>query len=326
MSSIRSIIRGVGGFVPGDPVTNDDLVARGIDTSDEWIRERTGILARHFAPDGVLTSDLATRAARIALDHADIEPDAIDLIIVATTTPDLTFPSTAVRVQSYLGCTPGIPAFDIQAVCSGFVYALATADSYLKAGLAHRALVIGAETMSRILDWSDRSTCVLFGDGAGAVVLEAWPEEAAGNRGILSAHLHADGTHVDRLRTDMGISSGQKVGVLKMDGKEVYRHAVNRLAEVVDETLLHNNIKSDALNWLVPHQANIRILESTAKKLGMSMDQVVVTIAKHGNTSAASVPMALAEGVMDGRILPGHLCLLEAMGAGFTWGSVLVRM
>lgn len=324
--SIRSIIRGVGGFVPGDPVTNNDLVARGIDTSDEWIIERTGIKARHIAPDGVLTSDLATRAARIALDHADMEPEEIDLIVLATTTPDLTFPATAVRVQNYLGCTPGIPAFDIQAVCSGFVYALATADAHLKAGLADRALVIGAETMSRILDWSDRGTCVLFGDGAGAVVLEAWPEEAAGDRGILGSILHSDGTHVDRLKTDSGISTNQKSGFLLMDGKEVYRHAVNRLSEVVDEILQQQNIKPDALDFLIPHQANIRILEHTAKKLDMPMEKVILTIAQHGNTSAASIPLALAEGVTSGRIKPGHLCLLDAMGAGFTWGATLLRM
>ncbi len=324
--TIRSIIRSVGGSVPGKPVTNHDLVTRGIDTSDEWIRERTGIGARHIAPPEVLTSDLAIAAAQIALLRAGISADEIDLIILATTTPDLTFPATAVRVQAALGCLPGIPAFDIQAVCSGFVYALATADAYLKAGLAHRALVIGAETLTRLLNWEDRSTCVLFGDGAGAVVLEAWPEEAAGKRGIISAHLHADGTHIDRLKTDGGVSTNQKAGFLTMDGKEVYRHAVNKLAEVVEETLQNQNIKSDALDWLVPHQANARIIEHTAKKLGMPMEKVILTIEKHGNTSAASIPLALYEGVETGRIKSGHLCLLEAMGGGFTWGSVLVRM
>jgi len=324
--TIRSIIRGVGGFVPGDPVTNHDLAARGIDTSDEWIRERTGIGARHIAPPGMLTSDMAITASQIALLRAGMSADEIDLIILATTTPDLTFPATAVKVQAALGCTPGIPAFDIQAVCSGFVYALATADAYLKAGMAHRALVIGAETMSRILDWTDRSTCVLFGDGAGAVVLESWPEAAAGGGGILSSHLHADGTHVDRLRTDSGVSTNQKTGFLKMDGKEVYRHAVNKFAEMVEVELQNQNIKSDALDWLIPHQANLRIIESTTKKLNLTMEKVILTIEKHGNTSAASIPLALFEGVTDGRIQPGHLCLLEAMGGGFTWGSVLLRL
>jgi len=323
---MRSVIRGAGGYVPGAPVTNDDLVARGVDTSDEWIRERTGIGARHIAAPDMLTSDLAVRASEAALKNAGLAAADIDLIILATTTPDLTFPATAVKVQASLGCRAGIPAFDLQAVCSGFIYALATANAYLKTGLAQRALVIGAEVMSRIIDWADRSTCVLFGDGAGAVVLEAVPEAEAAGRGIISIHLCADGSHIGRLQTDGGVGINQKAGFLRMDGKEVFRHAVNKLAEIIDISLLKNNLKSIDLDWLVPHQANIRILESTAKKFGISMEQVIVTIHKHGNTSAASVPLALTEGLADGRIRPGQLCLLEAMGGGFTWGAVLVRI
>lgn len=326
MANIRSLLRGAGGFVPGEPITNADLIVRGIDTSDEWIRERTGIAARHIAPPGMLTSDLAVRASHAALKYASMTAADIDLIILATTTPDLTFPATAVQVQAALGCPPGIPAFDIQAVCSGFVYALATADSYLKNGLARRALVIGAETMSRVVDWADRSTCVLFGDGAGAAILEAVPESQAGNHGIIGSILHADGNHIRKLQTDGGVSMNQSAGLLRMEGKEVYRHAVNKLADVVDEILLKYGIKNDDLAWLIPHQANIRIIESTAKKLGMSMQQVIVTIARHGNTSAASVPLALADGITSGRIKPGDLCLLEAMGGGFTWGATLLRI
>jgi 3-oxoacyl-[acyl-carrier-protein] synthase-3 len=324
--SIKSIIRGVGGYVPGEPVSNNDLIARGVDSDDNWIRERTGIVTRHIAAPEILTSDLAINASQIALKNAEMSAADIDLIILATTTPDLTFPATAVKVQAALGCTPGIPAFDIQAVCSGFIYALTTADSYLRSGLAKRALVIGAETLTRIVDWSDRTTCVLFGDGAGAIVLEALPGADSNGRGVISCHLHADGRFADRLYTSGGISSNQKAGFMHMDGKEVYRHAVNNLAAVVDEVVLNNNFKYTDLDWLVPHQANIRILESTAKKLGMSMDQVIVNIDRYGNTSAASVPLALAEGVSSGRMKKGQLCLLEAMGGGFTWGAVLLRL
>lgn len=324
--SLRSIIRGVGGFVPGEPVSNNDLIARGVDTDDNWIRERTGIVTRHIAPDNMLTSDMAIRASEIALKNARITADQIDLIILATTTPDNTFPATAMKVQAALGCTPGIAAFDLQAVCSGFIYGVATADSYLRTGLARRALVIGAETMSRVIDWSDRSTCVLFGDGAGAVVIEAVPEAEAKGRGVISSHLHADGRYGPKLYTNGGVALNQRAGLLQMDGKEVYRHAVNNLAQVVDEAILSNNFKYEDLDWLVPHQANIRILESTAKKLGMPMDQVIVNIDRYGNTSAASVPLALADGVNSGRIKEGQLCLLEAMGAGFTWGAVLLRL
>lgn len=324
--TLTSILRGVGGYLPGQPVTNNDLVARGIDTSDEWIRERTGIGARHLAGPNVLTSTMAIEASRAALAHAGMSATDIDLIILATTTPDLTMPATAVRVQAGLGCRPGIPAFDVQAVCSGFVYALTTADAYIKAGLARRVLVIGADTMSRVLDWSDRTTCVLFGDGAGAVVLEGVPTEQAAARGILGAQLHADGQYERHLRTDTGIGEGGKTGILAMAGKEVFKHAVNSLAEVADALLLKLNIKPDAVDWLVPHQANSRIIESTAKKLNLDMRKVILTIEKHGNTSAASIPLALAAGVKDGRIQPGHLCLLDAMGAGFTWGAVLLRV
>ena len=322
--TLSSVITGTGGYVPGKPISNNDLVARGVETSDEWIRERTGIVTRHIADDGILTSDLAIAAAKEALANAKVPATDIDLIILATTTPDLTFPASAVRVQRELGCRPGIIAFDIQAVCSGFIYALATADIYLKTGMARRALVIGAETMSRVLDWSDRATCVLFGDGAGAVVLEA--QENAVSQGIIGSLLHADGNHLDRLKTNGGTSQTKAAGTLLMDGKEVYRHAVNNLASVVDAILEKCQVRPEDINWLVPHQANLRIIESTAKKLGMPMDQVIVTINHHGNTSAASVPLALAEGVRSGRVKTGDLCLLEAMGAGFTWGAVLVRL
>ncbi|HCM83600.1 MAG TPA: beta-ketoacyl-ACP synthase III [Alphaproteobacteria bacterium] len=323
---IKSIIRGAGGFVPGEPVSNTDLIARGVDTDDNWIRERTGIMTRHIAPPEMMTSDMAIAASEIALKNAGVAAADIDLIILATTTPDNTFPATAMKVQTALGCTPGIPAFDIQAVCSGFIYGLATANSYLQTGLAKRALIIGAETMSRVVDWTDRSTCVLFGDGAGAVVLEAAPEAEASGRGIISSHLHADGRYGPKLYTDGGVAMNQRAGLLQMDGREVYRHAVTNLAEVVDEAILQNNFKYSDLDWLVPHQANIRILESTAKKLDMPMDKVIVNIDRYGNTSAASVPLALAEGMNSGKIKEGELCLLEAMGAGFTWGAVLLRL
>ncbi len=319
---LRSVIVGCGSYLPSRIVTNQELAAR-VDTTDEWIVQRTGISQRRIAAEDEKTSDLATAAARAALANAGLVTGDLDLIVVATATPDRTFPSTATIVQANLGMAHGF-AFDVQAVCSGFVYALAVADNFLKAGQARRALVIGAETFSRIVDWEDRTTCVLFGDGAGAVVLEA-REEAEEGPGILSTHLHSDGAHSGLLYVDGGPSSGDAVGKIRMNGKEVFRHAVTRLAEVVDETLEHNRIGPDAIDWLVPHQANFRIIESTAKKLGMDMSRVVVTVNRHANTSAASIPLALAEAVADGRVKPGNLVLLEAMGGGLTWGSALVR-
>jgi 3-oxoacyl-[acyl-carrier-protein] synthase-3 len=282
--------------------------------------QRTGIRQRHIADPVDKTSDLAVRAAKRALNAADVTPGQIDLVLLATTTPDRTFPATATTVQAQLGMTGGF-AFDVQAVCSGFVYALATADNFIKAGQVKRALVIGAETFSRIIDWSDRTTAVLFGDGAGAVVLEA----REGEGGILSTHLHSDGSNAHLLYVDGGPSSGERVGKVHMNGKEVFRHAVNRLAEVVEEVLAANNVTPADLDWLVPHQANARIIESTAKKLNMPMEKVVLTLDRHANTSAASVPLALAAAVEDGRIKPGNLVLMEAMGGGLTWGAALVR-
>lgn len=321
----RSVVCGTGSFLPERVMTNAE-VASIVDTSDEWIVERTGIRQRHIAADGQLTSDLAFAAAERALDAAGVHCSDVDLVILATATPDKTFPSTATRVQARLGCVGG-PAFDIQAVCSGFVYALAVADNFIKAGQVKTALVIGAETFSRILDWSDRGTCVLFGDGAGAVVLKA--EQGQGDcedRGILTTHLHADGTHHDLLYVDGGPSSTKTVGSLRMAGRDVFRHAVNNLSSVVQEALGSVQLGIDAIDWLVPHQANQRILDSTARKLGVSAEKVVVTVDQHANTSAASIPLALDVAVRDGRIRPGHLVLMEAMGGGFTWGSALVRM
>ncbi len=323
--TIRSRIIGVGGYLPERVVTNAELAAR-VDTSDEWIIERTGIRQRHIAAEGQKTSDLAIAAARKALAHAGLSGADLDLIVVATATPDNTFPATATRVQAALGMTRGF-AFDVQAVCSGFIFALSTADNFVKSGQVKTALVIGAETFSRILDWQDRGTCVLFGDGAGAVVLRA--EEGQGSNqdsGILSTHLHSDGRHYDLLHVDGGPSSTQTVGHLRMEGREVFRHAVSNLAAVVDEALSHNGLSAQNLDWLVPHQANKRILEGTARKLRMAPEQVVVTVDRHANTSAASVPLALSEAVGDGRIKTGDLVLLEAMGGGFTWGAALVRM
>ena len=318
---IRSRITGCGSYLPETVVTNADLAAR-IDTTDEWIVQRTGIRQRHVAAAGQKTSDLAVEAARKALAAARLQPADIDMIVVATTTPDQTFPATATIVQDRLGLRSGF-AFDVQAVCSGFIYALATADNFIKAGQARRALVIGAETFSRIVDWTDRTTCVLFGDGAGAVVLEAG--DAADGRGILSTHLHSDGSGNGLLCTDGGASSGALVGKVRMNGKEVFRHAVTRLAEVVDEALAANGLPASELDWLVPHQANARIIESTARKLGMDESKVVLTVDRHANTSAASIPLALAEAVDDGRIRAGNLVLLEAMGGGLTWGAAVVR-
>lgn len=321
---IRSVVVGCGSYLPERILTNADL-AKIVDTSDEWIVERSGIRQRHIAADGELTSDLALRASQAALANAGLTAADVDLIVLATATPDETFPATACRVQTGLGMTHGF-AFDVQAVCSGFIYALATADNFIKAGQAKTALVIGAETFSRILDWTDRTTCVLFADGAGAIVLQA--QEGKGttdDRGVLTTHLHSDGRHHDLLYVDGGPSSTQTTGKLRMLGKEVFRHAVVNLADVVKETLAAVNMTADQVDWLVPHQANKRIIDGTARKLGMNIDKVVLTVERHGNTSAASVPLALAEATTDGRIKPGQVVLLEAMGGGFTWGSALIR-
>ena len=314
---------GCGAYLPGKTVTNSDLAGI-VDTSDEWIAQRTGIRERHIVEEGETTSDLALAATKAAMNAAGVSGSDIDLIVLATTTPDQTFPATAVKLQQAIGMDSGA-AFDVQAVCSGFVYATAVADNFLRLGQARRALVVGAETFSRILDWTDRGTCVLFGDGAGAIVLEAKSEAEAGGRGIISTHIHSDGRFRDILYVDGGPSTTNTVGKLRMNGKEVFRHAVKNLADVVEETLAANGLSSDAIDWLVPHQANQRIIDSTARKLGMSNDKVVSTIARHGNTSAASIPLALAEAVGDGRIKQGDLVLTEAMGGGLTWGAALIR-
>ena len=316
----RSVIIGCGGYLPKDVVTNHDLVKK-VDTSDEWIVERSGIKQRHFAAAGEKTSDLAIKAAQKAMENAGVTAADIDLIVLATATPDNTFPATAAKVQGALGVRKGF-AFDVQAVCSGFIYALSCVDNFIRLGQATCALVIGAETFSRILDWNDRGTCVLFGDGAGAVVLRGAENS---ERGILSTHLHSDGKHYDLLYVDGGPSSTQTVGNLRMEGKEVFKHAVINLAQVVDEALAANNIKPSEIDWLIPHQANRRILDATAKRLGLSAEKVVVTVDHHANTSAASIPLALSEAVEDGRVKPGQILLLNAMGGGFTWGSALIR-
>ena len=321
----RSVIEGVGSYLPAKVVSNAELATR-VDTSDEWIVERSGIKQRYVAADGEKTSDLAIAAVKKALAHAGRDGKDIDLFVLATATPDQTFPATAARVQAALG-RPGVPSFDVQAVCSGFVYALAVADNFIKAGQAKSAVVVGAETFSRILDWNDRTTCVLFGDGAGAVVLGAAEGEGTtADRGVLSTHLHSDGRHHDMLYVDGGPSTTQTTGHVRMKGKEVFRHAVVNLAEAVHEALAANSVTIDQIDWLVPHQANKRILDSTAHKLGLDAGKVIVTVDQHANTSAASIPLALATGVEDGRIKKGDLVILEAMGGGFTWGSALVRM
>ncbi|MCA1925538.1 MAG: ketoacyl-ACP synthase III [Thiobacillus sp.] len=315
-----SRILGTGGYLPARVLTNADL-EKMVETNDQWIVERTGIRERHIAADGEFTSDLATEAARAALAAAAVEPDDIDLLVVATTTPDLVFPSTACIVQSKLGMSNGKPAFDIQAVCSGFVYALSVADQFIKTGAAKRVLVIGAETLSRITDWTDRGNCILWGDGAGAVVLGASDQP-----GILATHIHADGRHKELLRTTTGASTGlDQPAVMRMEGNAVFKMAVNTLDRIVDETLEANKLQKSDIDWLVPHQANIRIISATAKKLGMSMDNVVTTVAGHGNTSAASVPLAFDVAVRDGRIRRGQTVLMEAFGGGFTWGSALLK-
>ncbi len=321
---IRSVISGCGGYLPERVLTNAEL-ARMVDTSDEWISERTGIRERHIAAEGEFTSDLAIAAAKQALANAKVAASEIDLIIVATATPDDTFPATACRVQGELGIVRGA-AFDVQAVCTGFIYALAVADNFIKAGQSGKALVIGAETFSRILDWTDRGTCVLFGDGAGAVVLSAANGNGNGaDRGILNTQLHSDGRYRDLLYVDGGPSRTRTVGHLRMSGREVFRHAVVNLTRVVHEALEAANLTPADIDWLVPHQANLRILEGTARKLNVDPARVVVTIGGHGNTSAASVPLALNEAVSDGRIRQGQVVLMEAMGGGFTWGSALAR-
>jgi len=320
----RSQIAGCGSYLPARVMTNDEM-AKIVDTSDEWITARTGIKRRHIAADGEKTSDLAMHASTAALVDAGVAVGELDMIVLATATPDETFPATATLVQAQLGMTRGF-AFDVQAVCSGFIYAMAVADNFLRVGQADTALVIGAETFSRILDWSDRSTCVLFGDGAGAVVLKsAEGNGTAEDRGILSTRLHADGRKHDMLYVDGGPSSTQTTGHLRMLGKEVFRHAVTNLSSVVDETLEDAGLTASELDWMVPHQANRRILEATAKKLKLSPERVIVTIQDHANTSAASVPLALDQATSDGRIKRGDLVLMEAMGGGFTWGACLAR-
>jgi len=320
----RSIIIGSGAYTPEKAMQNSEF-EKFLDTSDEWIVQRTGIKQRHIAAEGETTSDLAEHAARAALDNAGVSVDDIDLIILATSTPDNTFPATAVEVQHRLGMKHGA-AFDTQAVCSGFVFALTTADQYIRSGQANRVLVIGAETFSRILDWKDRTTCVLFGDGAGAVVLEAAEGKGdASDRGILSCHLRSDGSHKDKLFVDGGPSSTQTVGYLRMEGKEVFRHAVGMITDVIEDAYAATGLTSDDLDWFIPHQANKRIIDSSAKKLGIAPEKVVITVDHHGNTSAASIPLALNAALKDGRVKKGDVVLFEAMGGGFTWGSVLVR-
>ncbi|WP_379551216.1 beta-ketoacyl-ACP synthase III [Qipengyuania sp. DGS5-3] len=320
---IRSVLLGTGSALPKTCVSNAELAER-VDTSDEWIVERTGIRQRYIASEHETTSTLATAAARDACASAGVDPASIDLIILATATPDNTFPATATQVQHALGCGGGI-AFDVQAVCSGFLYALSVADSLLKTGQAKRALVIGAETFSRILDWEDRTTCVLFGDGAGAIVLDA-QEVAEDGPGVLASRLHADGAHKELLYVDGGPSTTGTVGKLRMRGREVFRHAVVNLAGVLKEVLEDTGFSSEEIDWIVPHQANARILTATARKLDLPSEKVIVTVDRHANTSAASVPLALDVGVKDGRIQPGDLVMFEAMGGGFTWGASLLRL
>ncbi len=324
MESLRSRAIGCGHYLPERVVTNEELAAR-IDTSDEWIATRTGIRARHLAAQDEKTSDLAIAAARAALESAGISAASLDAIVLATATPDQTFPSTATRVQHGLGMLNGF-AFDLQAVCAGFIFALANADGLIRSGQARRVMVIGAETFSRILDWDDRTTCVLFGDGAGAIILEATDGTgSAEDRGVLATCLHSDGAHNRILYVSGGPSTNGVVGQLKMEGKEVFRHAVVKLAEVADEVMRKAGVAASEIDWMVPHQANLRIIESTAKKAGLPMEKVVVTVGGHGNTSAASIPLALSTAVADGRIRERDLLLMEGIGGGLAWGSALIR-
>jgi 3-oxoacyl-[acyl-carrier-protein] synthase III len=324
VTAIRSVVLGCGSYLPERILTNAELATR-LDTSDEWIVQRTGIRERHVVAEGEFTSHLAIKAARAALHHARLDAQSIDLIVLATSTPDNTFPATAVAVQEGLGINHGA-AFDLQAVCSGFVFALATADNFLRAGSYKRALVIGAETFSRILDWNDRGTCVLFGDGAGAVVLEAQTEAGkTSDRGVLTTHLRSDGRHKSKLYVDGGPSSTQTVGLLRMEGREVFKHAVGMITDVIVDAFNATGLTADDIDWFIPHQANKRIIDASAHKLHIAPQKVVLTVDLHGNTSAASIPLALAVAVKDGRVKKGDLLLFEAMGGGFTWGSALVR-
>ncbi len=324
MTVMRSVVLGYGSYLPERILTNAEL-AKMVDTSDEWIVQRTGIKQRHIAADGEFTSHLGLKAAQAAIANAGIDTQSIDLIVLATSTPDNTFPATAVAIQHGLGINHGA-AFDLQAVCSGFIFALATADNFLKSGAFKRALVIGAETFSRILDWNDRGTCVLFGDGAGAVVLEAQPQTGTtADRGILTTHLRSDGRHKDKLYVDGGPSSTQTVGHLRMEGREVFKHAVGMITDVIVDAFQATGTTADDVDWLVPHQANKRIIDASAKKLHIAPQKVVLTVDRHGNTSAASIPLALAAAAADGRIKKNDLLMLEAMGGGFTWGSALLR-
>ena len=324
MTVLRSVVLGCGAYLPERILTNAELAQR-IDTSDEWIVQRTGIRRRHIAAEGEFTSHLAIHAARSALADAQVDAQSIDLIVLATSTPDNTFPATAVAVQSGLGIRHGA-AFDLQAVCSGFVFALATADNFLRTGSFKRALVIGAETFSRILDWSDRGTCVLFGDGAGAVVLDAQPQPGLpSDRGVLTTHLRSDGRHKSKLYVDGGPSSTRTVGYLRMEGREVFKHAVGMITDVIVDAFEATGTGADDIDWFIPHQANKRIIDASAHKLHIAPQKVVLTVDRHGNTSAASIPLALSVAVADGRVKKGDLVLFEAMGGGFTWGSALVR-
>jgi 3-oxoacyl-[acyl-carrier-protein] synthase-3 len=324
MTKTRAVPVGIGHYLPARVVENAEF-EKTLDTSDDWIRSRSGIERRHFAADGETTSQMAVAAARAALDMAGLQPDDIDAVIVATSTPDLTFPSCATMVQAGLGMQRGF-AFDVQAVCAGFVFALANADALIASGQAKRALVIGAETFSRIMDWTDRGTCVLFGDGAGALILEA--QEGAGtpaDRGVLATDLHSDGRYRDLLYVDGGVSSSQTTGMLRMEGREVFRHAVEKLAETAHAALDKAGLSAEQVDWIVPHQANLRIITRTAQKMGVDMDHVVVTVQDHGNTSAASIPLALSVGVARGQIKRGDLLVCEAIGGGLAWGSVVIR-
>ena len=324
MSVLRTVVKGCGGYLPKQVLTNEDL-AKVVDTTDEWISTRTGIEERRIAAKGELTSTMGTAAARAALAIAGIDPKDIDLIVLATSTPDQTFPATAVTIQADLGITQGA-AFDVQAVCSGFVFALTTADNYLKSGEFRRALVIGSEAFSRILDWDDRGTCVLFGDGAGAIVVEAEMQNGStADRGVLASCLRSDGRYRDKLYVDGGPSTTGTVGYVRMDGPEVFRHAVTKISEVINATLQKAGYAASDIDWFVPHQANKRILDGAARKLGLAPERIVITVDKHANTSAASIPLALDAACRDGRIKKGDLVLMEAMGGGFTWGAVLVR-